>query len=75
MDRFLDAEVDSRTINTRNEEENYRKMEEALRKDLCKKNIREEEKKKGSFVKPPKAKPIDKKNFMNNIQNEIEVSG
>jgi hypothetical protein len=62
------------TINSRNELKNYQKMQQAIKMENCKGAIIEEEKKKvESIIKTPKKKPIDKKNFMNNIQNEIEV--
>lgn len=72
MDRFLGLHIDRGTINSRNEIENYERAEQALREKMCRKRI-SEPKKKGSYIKLPKSKPINKKSFMNNIQNEIEV--
>jgi hypothetical protein len=66
--------LDKGQINSRNEEQKYGEVEGTLTEELCKKRVKEEvPEKKGSHIRTPKSKPIDKKNFMNNIQNEIEV--
>lgn len=73
-DRFIGADLEKGQVNSRNEVKNYQRMEGVLLEELCKRRIKEEEQeKKGSLIRTPKSKPIDKKNFMNNIQNEIEV--
>lgn len=69
------TELENGTINSRNEIENYQKMEKELNQNLCKKSVKREitpKSKSGSMIKAKKS-PIDKKNFLNNIQNEIEV--
>jgi hypothetical protein len=72
MDRFIKMNLDQGTINSRNEMKSYTKMQQEIRMEFCKGAIIEEKPKKESIINTPK-KPIDKKNFMNNIQNEIEV--
>ena len=73
MDRFMKMNLDHGTINSRNEIKKYNKMQQAIKMEYCKGAIIEEKPKKESIIKTPK-KPIDKKDFMNNIQNEIQVN-
>lgn len=69
----MGAELEMGSINSRNDIESYKKMEEELAREICKQRLKEVPEKKGSHIRTPKSKPIDKKNFLNNIQNEIQV--
>lgn len=72
----MEMELENGTINSRNEIESYQKMEAELNQNLCKKNFKipvKPRSKAGSMIKGKKS-PIDKKDFLNNIQNEIKVN-
>ena len=72
LDRFLQANLEDLSVNSRNDMKYYNEMDKLLERDL--KVVRKRETKMDSiYENTPKTKPIDKKNFLNSVKDEINV--
>ena len=76
MDRFMEADLDKKTLNTRNDIVQYNKMNDLLLNEMITGHVRAPRKSESVYsrsARSTKSRPIDKKDYLKSIQNEINV--